>query len=63
MKPLLLTLSAILLLTLAGWGQTATGQQAHASVAAHRRQAKEHAARHRQHHQRQHHHHRRHGKA
>jgi len=63
MKPLLLTLSAILLLTLASWGQTATGQQAHASVAAHRRQAKEHAARHRQHHQRQHHHHRRHGKA
>ena len=63
MKPLLLTLSAILLLTLAGWGQTATGQQAHASVAAHRRQAKEHAARHHQHHQRQHHHHRRHGKA
>jgi len=63
MRLLLLTLSAILLLTLAGWGQTATGQQAHASVAAHRRQAKEHAARHRQHHQRQHHHHRRHGKA
>ncbi len=63
MRPLLLTLSAILLLTLAGWGQTATGEQAHASVAAHRREAKEHAARHHQHHQRQHHHHRRHGKA
>ena len=63
MRPLLLTLSAILLLTIAGWGHTATGEQAHASVAAHRREAKEHAARHRQHHQRQHHHHRRHGKA
>ena len=63
MKPMLLALSAIMLLTLAGWGQTATGEQAHASVAAHSREAKEHAARHHQHHQRHRHHHRRHGKA
>ena len=65
MRPLLLTLSAILLLTLAGWGQNSDREQAHASVAAHRREAKEHAARYHQHHQRnrQHHHRRRHGKA
>jgi ABC-type nickel/cobalt efflux system permease component RcnA len=63
MKPVLLALSAIMLLTLAGWGQTATGEQAHASVAAHKREAKEHAARHRQHHRRHRHHHSRHGKA
>ncbi len=60
MKPRLLTLSAIMLFALAGWGQTAS-KQANASVAAHKREAKEHAARHRQ----RHHHrkHRRHGKA
>ena len=65
MRPLLLTLSAILLLTVAGWGRTATREQAHASVAAHRREAKEHAARYHQHHQRkrQHHDRRRHDKA
>ncbi len=65
MRPLLLTLSAMLLLTLAAWGQTATGEQAHASAAAHKREAKEHAARYHQHHQRhrQHHHRRRHGNA
>lgn len=62
MRALLLVFSAIMLLTLAGWGQTASGQQANASVAAHKREAKEHAARH---HQRRRHnrHHRRHGKA
>ena len=62
MRPLLLTLSAIMLFALAGWGQTAAGQQANASVAAHRREAKEHAARHHQH-RRHSRHHRRHGKA
>jgi hypothetical protein len=62
MRLVLLTLSAIMLFTLAGWGQTATSDQAHASVAAHTREAKEHAARHHQRHRR-HHHHRRHGKA
>ncbi len=46
MKPLLLALSAIMLLTLAGWGQMSPGQQAHASVAAHRREAKNNAKRH-----------------
>ncbi|MBZ5649282.1 MAG: hypothetical protein LAO18_02225 [Acidobacteriia bacterium] len=62
MRPLLLALSATMLLTLAGWGQTAAGEQAHASVAAHRREAKDHAARH--HHRRRHRrNHRRHGKA
>jgi hypothetical protein len=61
MKPMLLALSAVMLLTLAGWGQTAKGEQAHSSVAAHRREAKQHAARH--HHRLRHrHHHRRHGK-
>lgn len=61
MRSLVLTLSAIMLFALAGWGQTAASQQANASVAAHKREAKEHAARHRQ----RHHHrkHRRHGKA
>ena len=63
MRPLLFALSAFLLLTLAGWGQTAAKEQAQANVAAHRREAKEHAARRRQHHQRQRHHHRRHAKA
>jgi len=63
MKPVLLALSAIMLLTLAGWGQTAAGEQAHASLAAHRREAKAHAARHHQHRQRHRHHHRRQGKA
>lgn len=62
MKPLLLVLSTIMLLTLAGWGQTAAGQQANASVAAHRREAKEHPARHRQS-RRHRHRHRGHGKA
>ena len=61
MKPLLLTLSAIMLLTLSGWGQLAPGEQAHASVAAHRREAQDHASRH--HHRRHHRHHHRHGKA
>ncbi|MGC2184323.1 MAG: hypothetical protein WA637_13665 [Terriglobales bacterium] len=61
MRALLLVLSAIMLLTLAGWGQTSSGQQANASVAAHKREAKEHAARHHQH--RRHRNHRRHGKA
>ncbi len=62
MRRVLLILSAIMLLTLAGWGQATAGQQANASVAAHRKEAKEHAARHRQHrrHRRRH---RRHGKA
>ncbi len=61
MSPLLLTLSAIMLFALAGWGQTSSRRQANASVAAHKREAKEHAARHhREHHHRKH---RRHGKA
>jgi len=62
MRALLLVLLAIMLLTLAGWGQAAAGQQANASVAAHRREAKEHAARHRQY-RRHRCHRRRHGKA
>ncbi|MGH9544458.1 MAG: hypothetical protein ACRD23_04505 [Terriglobales bacterium] len=59
MKSLLLVLSAMMLLTLAGWGQMSPGQQAHASVAAHRREAKKNAKRH---HQRRSHrrHHRKH---
>ncbi len=61
MRALLLVLSAIMLLTSASWGQTPSGQQANASVAAHKREAKEHAARHHQ--RRRHRKHRRHGKA
>jgi hypothetical protein len=47
MKNLISALSAILLLTLTGWGeQLAPGEQAHASVAAHRQEAKDNARRH-----------------
>ena len=59
MKRLIVALSAILLLTLNGWGeQLKPGEQAHASVAAHRQEAKDYA-RHR-HHRRGRRHHRRH---
>ncbi len=61
MKRLILALSAILLLTFSAWGeQLKPGEQARASVAAHRREAKKNAhrrhqkrarRRHHQHHQ------------
>jgi hypothetical protein len=47
MRPLLLALSAVMLLTLAGWGQTPSSQDAHASAAAHR-EAKKNAKHHHQ---------------
>ena len=51
MKHLILALSAILLLILTGWGEELKpGEQAHASVAAHRREAKDNARNRRQHH-------------
>jgi hypothetical protein len=59
MKRLIFALSGILLLTSTGWGeQLKPGEQAHASVAAHRREAKDYA-RHR-HYRRGRRHHRRH---
>jgi len=59
MKSLIFALSGILLLTATGWAeQLKPGEQAHASVAAHRQEAKD-SARHR-HHRRGRHHHRRH---
>jgi hypothetical protein len=59
MKHLALALSAILLLTLTGWGeQLAPGEQARASVAGHRQEARDNARRH--HHHRSRRHHRRH---
>jgi hypothetical protein len=49
MKHLILALSGILLLTLTGWGEELKpGEQAHASVAAHRREAKDNARNRRQ---------------
>ena len=58
MKRLILALSAILLLTLTAWGeQLKPGEQARASVAAHRREAKKNARRHQRgarHHHRHH---------
>jgi hypothetical protein len=62
MKHLGLTLSAILLLSLIGWGQITPGQQAHASVAAHRHEANSNPERHR-HHRRHRRYHRRHNGA
>jgi hypothetical protein len=59
MKHLILALLAILLLTLTGWGEKLTpGEQARASVAAHRRGAKINERR--SHHQRGRRRHRRH---
>ena len=59
MKRLIFTLSGILLVTLAGWGEQLTpGEQAHASVNAHRQEAKDNAPR--RHHRRSRRHHRRH---
>jgi len=48
MKHLIFGLSATLLLALTGWGQITPGEQAHASVAGHRREAKENARRYHQ---------------
>jgi hypothetical protein len=59
MKHLVLPLSGILLLSLAGWGQITPGQQARASVAAHRHEANSNPERPR-HRRRHHRHHRRH---
>ena len=59
MKRLILALSAIMILTLAGWGQITPGEQARASVDAHRREAHNNAER-RHHHRRHRRHHRRH---
>jgi hypothetical protein len=57
MKHLILALSAVLLLTLNGWGEQLTpGEQAHASVAAHRREAKDNERRRHHHHGRRRHH-------
>lgn len=51
MKHLILALSGILLLTLTGWGEELKpGEQAHASVADHRREAKDNARNRRQYH-------------
>jgi hypothetical protein len=51
MKHLILALSVILLLTLTGWGEELKpGEQAHASVADHRREAKANARNRRQYH-------------
>jgi hypothetical protein len=61
MKHLILALSGILLLTLTGWGQITPGEQARASVAGHRREAKDNARRH--HHKKGRRHHRRHSAA
>jgi len=59
MKRLVFALSGILLLTSTGWGeQLKPGEQAHASVAAHRQEAKDNARR--RHHRRSRRHHRRH---
>ena len=60
MKHLVLAISAVMLLTMAGWGEQLTpGEQARASVAAHRDQANNNAERHhhRRHHRRHHRHH------
>ena len=58
MKHLVLALSAVLLLSLAGWGQLTPGQQAHESVAAHRHEANNNPERrHHRHHRRHHRHH------
>lgn len=57
MKRLIVALSAILLLTLNGWGeQLKPGEQARASAAAHRREAKSNH-RHQRHVRRHHHRH------
>jgi hypothetical protein len=59
MKRLIFALSGILLLASTGWGeQLKPGEQAHASVANHRQEAKDNARRH--HRRRSRHHHRRH---
>jgi hypothetical protein len=58
MKRLIFALSGILLLTSFGWGeQLSPGEQAHASVAGHRQEAKDNE---RRHHHRRHRGHRRH---
>jgi hypothetical protein len=58
MKHFILALSAFLVLTPSGWGeQLAPGEQAHASVAAHRQEAKENVRRHHRHGRRRHHRH------
>lgn len=62
MKRLIIALSAVLLLTLTGWGeQLKPGEQARASVAAHRREAKKNSRR--RHQKRARSHHRRHHQA
>jgi hypothetical protein len=59
MKRLIFALSGILLLASTGWGEQLTpGEQAHASVNAHRQEAKDNARR--RHHQRARRHHHRH---
>lgn len=58
MKRLIIALSAILLLTLTAWGeQLKPGEQARASVAAHRRETKKNARRRHQRRARRHHRH------
>jgi hypothetical protein len=59
MKHLILTVLAIMLMTLVGWGEIVPGEQARASVSAHRREANNNQERHRHHrrHGRRHHHH------
>ena len=59
MKRLAFALLGILLLTLTGWAeQLSPGEQAHASVAGHRQEAKENARRHHHRRHRGHRHHR-----
>ena len=56
MRCLLLAISALMLLIPVGWGQTSPNYEAHASVAAHRREARKHEKKQRQRrHARRHH--------
>jgi hypothetical protein len=59
MKSLVLAVSVMIMLTLPGWGQATPSQQAHASAAAHRQEARNNPERrhHRRKHRRHHKHH------
>jgi hypothetical protein len=59
MKALILAVSALIMLTLPGWGQDTPHQQAQAAAKAHRQEARDNPERphHKRKHRRHHHHH------